>query len=145
MRVHQVDEHAAEDKQISVGNDWVEGILKERFEPSPEQPFHLWNDEKRNENGSQKHGDRGGDEAECDCEQKLSEVVKAEARSSAGGREGGFQAEPHDQDQCETAKQIQSERLKGVRMRSEQVAQELKKIIHRTRHRHLPSVLLCDY
>src|ERR1700730_3920858 len=64
MRIDKVDEQVAKDEQIGVGNHWVEGVLHEGFEPAPEQPFHLRNDVKRDENRAEEDSDGGGDVAE---------------------------------------------------------------------------------
>src|SRR3984885_1289097 len=44
------------------GDDLVEGILDETAEPSPEEPLHFRNNKKRNEDGSDQHANRRGDE-----------------------------------------------------------------------------------
>src|SRR5271170_636253 len=55
---HQV----SDDIHDGSGDHLVEGILDEAAEPAPEEPLHLGNDKKRNENGSYQHANGGGDE-----------------------------------------------------------------------------------
>ena len=43
-------------------DDLVEGVLQETAEPSPKEPFHLRNDEERNEDGPYQHTNRRGNE-----------------------------------------------------------------------------------
>src|SRR5208282_2777517 len=44
------------------GDDLVEGILDEAAEPAPEEPLHLWNDKKWDEDWSHQHAYSGGNE-----------------------------------------------------------------------------------
>ncbi len=64
MRVHEMDQQVAEHKQIGIGDDLVEGVLQKRLEPSPEQPFHLRDDKKRNKDRPQQDADTCCDVAE---------------------------------------------------------------------------------
>jgi len=44
----------------------IEGVLDETAKPAPEEPFHLRNDKKRNEDRAYQNANRGGDEAVSD-------------------------------------------------------------------------------
>ena len=58
----RAEHKVSDDIHDGCGDDLVESVLKEAAEPSPEQPFHFRNDEKRNEDGSNQHANRGRDE-----------------------------------------------------------------------------------
>src|SRR5947208_2982476 len=48
----------------------VESILNKAAKPAPEEPLHFWNDEKRDENWTNQHADRGSDEAVGDDDKR---------------------------------------------------------------------------
>ena len=66
MGIDEMDQQVPEDEQVGIGHHGIEGVLHQRPQPAPEQPLHLGHDEKRNKDGSEHHGDRGGDVAEGD-------------------------------------------------------------------------------
>src|SRR5260370_15767262 len=60
MRIHKVDQEIPKHKQVGVGDDRIESILHEGFEPSPEKPFHSRHNEKGNKDWAQEDGDGRG-------------------------------------------------------------------------------------
>src|SRR5208337_3088455 len=82
--------------------DLVEGILDETPEPAPEEPLHLWNDKKRDEDRSHKHANGSGNESigdDHDCyglgrgeqDGHNDEHGRSENVSPAGGVHSGFE------------------------------------------------------
>src|SRR5271163_3831782 len=45
LEIHRAENEICDDEYNGCGDHLVEGILDERLEPSPEDPFELWNDE----------------------------------------------------------------------------------------------------
>src|SRR5579862_6194472 len=45
LEIHRTENEIRDDKYDGCRDDLVEGILDKSFEPSPEDPFELWNDE----------------------------------------------------------------------------------------------------
>src|ERR1700689_3860107 len=45
LEIHGSENEIRDYEHNGCGNDLVEGVLDERLEPSPEDPFELWNDE----------------------------------------------------------------------------------------------------
>ena len=66
LKVEGAKNEVGNDKDDGCGDDLVEGVLDERLQPSPEEPFELRNDEERNENGAHQDTDGGSDEPESD-------------------------------------------------------------------------------
>ena len=56
---HQI----SDDEDDGRGDDLVEGILDEATKPAPEEPLHLRNDEKRDEDRPHQNADGGGNES----------------------------------------------------------------------------------
>ena len=61
--IERAENEISDDKHDGCGDDLVEGILDEAAEPAPEEPFQLRNDEEWNEDGTDQHAHRGGDES----------------------------------------------------------------------------------
>ena len=49
LEIHRAENEIGDDEYNGCGDDLVEGILDERLEPSPEDPFEFRNDEERYE------------------------------------------------------------------------------------------------
>ena len=47
LEIHRTENEIGDDEHNGCGDHLVEGILDERLEPSPEDPFELWNDDSR--------------------------------------------------------------------------------------------------
>src|SRR5690349_14127841 len=69
MGFQQMYQHASKHVEISIRDHWIERVLKKSLEPSPEQPFHFWNDEKWDEDWPQEHRNGRGNVAEGDNEE----------------------------------------------------------------------------
>jgi len=64
LRVDDAEGELADDVEHTCGNHLIEGILNERFEPTPEEPVELRNNEEWNKHRSQKNTKRRGHHAE---------------------------------------------------------------------------------
>ena len=66
LKVQGAENEIGDDEDDGCGDDLVEGILDEGLQPTPEEPFELWHDEKRNEDWPHQDTDGGSDKAEGD-------------------------------------------------------------------------------
>src|SRR5579862_3597603 len=49
LEIHRAEDEIGDDEHNGCGDDLVESVLNERLEPSPEDPFELWDYEERYE------------------------------------------------------------------------------------------------
>src|ERR1700733_4022325 len=66
LELQDAENEVGDDEDYGRGDDLVKGILQETAEPTPEQPFKLRNDEKRDEHRTNEDADGAGEEAVSD-------------------------------------------------------------------------------
>ena len=64
LKIERAENEVGNDEDDGCGDDLIEGVLDERLEPTPEEPFELWDDEEWNEDWADQDTDGGGDKAD---------------------------------------------------------------------------------